>query len=321
MVGMCYRRPGTPAALCVQDLSNIMDNIRMKCVIMGDFNMNMLKVSEDNCIRNFCNNFEEHSFFPLIDKPTRVHNRSVSLLDQIFVNFHHFDIYTTNILFTGVTDHFPTVFHYKGSERTFGVKKVISFRKRGDECDSHFKSRVESSNIHDILSINDVNLAYNKFNSVITDIYEESYPLITKSISQENPKSPWLTAGIRQSIRNKNKLYKKFLKRPITYGDAYRAYRNYLTKIIKRAKDDYHRKKFNECRGNIKESWRNLNRLLGKNSNISKPKSFKCDGSIVKGDKEIANAFNDYYCSVGRATSNALRPPTRNFMSYMPNNN
>ena len=64
---------------------------------MGDFNVNLLKEHDDNLVRNFYNSFKEHSFFPVIDKPTRVQKFSATLLDQIFVNFHDVDVYRSNI--------------------------------------------------------------------------------------------------------------------------------------------------------------------------------------------------------------------------------
>ena len=213
------------------------------------------------------------------------------------------------------------MYHHPCSQRTDGDKKVIEYRKRGDDCDNNFKEKLENSNVHDILLINDVDLAYSNFNDIMFELYNTSYPIIRKRISQNNSKSPWMTPGLRESIKNKNRLYKKFLKRPITYGDTYRAYRNYLSKIIKSAKDNYYKNKFSNCQGNIKKSWKNINVLLGKNVKANKPVRFKCEGSFVEGEKNIANAFNDYYCRVGLTTTNTLRAPARNFRSYLPNNN
>ena len=88
---MCYRRSGTDIPLGERELSAILENINTKCILMGDFNTNMLNVSENHLIRNFCNSIKEYSFLPMIDKPTRVHNFTATLLDQIYINFDKFE--------------------------------------------------------------------------------------------------------------------------------------------------------------------------------------------------------------------------------------
>ena len=106
-IGMCYRRPGTPIALCERELIGIMDNIVTKCIIMGDLNVNILKSVEDNSVSSFLNNFLQYSFLPVINKPTRVHDFTATIIDHIYVNFDQAGGFESNIIFTHVTDHFP----------------------------------------------------------------------------------------------------------------------------------------------------------------------------------------------------------------------
>ena len=317
---MCYRRPKTPITTCERELIRIMDQITTKCVIMGDLNVNILRRMEDNHVNSFLNNFLEYSFIPVIDKPTRVHDFTATLIDHIYVNFEQYGCLDSNIIFTHVTDHFPVVFHY----RVLSAKheeKSITFRKRNETCDAFFKELLESSNINDILLDNDVNSSFNEFNSILFTIFDEAYPMITKRISSNTHKCPWMTAGIRESIKNKNKLYKKFLKRPITHGHLYRTYRNHLTKIIIKAKDNYYKVKFTECSGDIKNTWRNINDLLGKKGKGCKPVRFKNGDNYVEGNKNIANCFNDYYTTVGSTTTNALGRSRYRFNRFLPDNN
>ena len=53
---------------------------------MGDFNINLLKSEENQHVNDFLNQMFSSSFYPLISRPTRITNRSATLIDNIFVN-------------------------------------------------------------------------------------------------------------------------------------------------------------------------------------------------------------------------------------------
>ena len=166
----------------------------------------------------------------------------------------------------------------------------------------------------------DVNQAFNAFDEIMYSCYNETYPLTTKTIQIKDKETPWITSGIRQSVKTKNKLYKKFFKRPITYGETYRAYRNNLTQIIKQSKCDYYKNKFDDSKGNLKETWKNINKILGK-SHVDETQSFQINGERVIERERIANEFNKYYCSIGSDTAKKLPASNHNFEDYLPNEN
>ena len=195
-IGMCYRRPDTPIALGERELTRILDAINTKCIVMGDFNANILRRNESVPVNSFLNNFYEYSFIPVIDKPTRVHNFTATLIDNIFVNFEQVSGYISNILFYGITDHFPVVFHYACSQIETS-DTIVTYRKRSEACDNLFKERLANSNIYDVTLNDDVNSAFKEFNSTIYKIYDETYPLINKRLSGNSLKRPWLTRGIQ----------------------------------------------------------------------------------------------------------------------------
>ena len=52
--------------------------------ILGDFNIDLLKAETCNFSHNFLLSLQSYHFLPTIDKPTRVHNNSATLVD-IFI--------------------------------------------------------------------------------------------------------------------------------------------------------------------------------------------------------------------------------------------
>ena len=58
--------------------------------LMGGFNIDLLKSEISDLTHDFLLSLQSYSFFPVIDKPTRVYNNSATLIDNIFVNrFDH----------------------------------------------------------------------------------------------------------------------------------------------------------------------------------------------------------------------------------------
>ena len=73
--------------------------------IMGDFNINLLKIQTCHFAQNFLNNLQSYAFIPTIDKPTRVHNNSATLIDNIFLNKIDDKVSSGNII-SDISDHF-----------------------------------------------------------------------------------------------------------------------------------------------------------------------------------------------------------------------
>ena len=107
IVGMIYRRPETSVDRFMEDLVTMLNKIRGPCILMGDFNLNLLNVANNIKVQNFINVMRQFSFYPTVTKPTRVANNSATLIDHIWLNFDVDSDGSSNIIFTGITDHFP----------------------------------------------------------------------------------------------------------------------------------------------------------------------------------------------------------------------
>lgn len=63
----------------------------------------------------------------------------------------------------------------------------------------------------------------NVFN-VILNVINEEIPIKTSSKNSKN--NSWITANILYHTKERRRLYSKYIKKPITFGDQYRQYRN-----------------------------------------------------------------------------------------------
>ena len=94
-----------------------------------------------------------------------------------------------------------------------------------------------------ILNQNNVNIAFKEFNNIIDTALDLVAPIKTTRIPCHKIwQEPWLTSGIVRSMNKCLKLYKKTIKLKATAKDIekYKTYRNALSKIKRKAKEDYY---------------------------------------------------------------------------------
>ena len=85
---------------------------------MGDFNIDPLKSETCDFFNNFLLSLQSYSFFPTIDKPTRVYNNLATLIDNIFVN----RIDSNNIV-SDISDHYSQFALFRSPSEKIHLKK------------------------------------------------------------------------------------------------------------------------------------------------------------------------------------------------------
>ena len=75
---------------------------KKECILMGDFNIDLLKSTGDNAAGKFHNTLNSYFFTPYILQPTRL--RSKTLIDNIFFNSLEYHSYSGNLLYE-LSDH------------------------------------------------------------------------------------------------------------------------------------------------------------------------------------------------------------------------
>ena len=149
------------------------------------------------------------SFQQLISLHEFTEPRSATLIDNIFVNDLDKILASGNIL-TNVSDHFSQVCVIKSAAMEKYKGKTIKLRDYSKFSAVRFDD--DLSNVHwgDILSSgkNNVDVLfssfYNKFNTIVNK------HALMKKLSGRKRKvlsKPWITTGLKVSIRIKNKLY------------------------------------------------------------------------------------------------------------------
>ena len=105
--------------------------------------------------------------------------------------------------------------------------------------------------------------------------------------------SPYITPEIQALIVERNKIQRKYAKKPITYGATFRRIRNKVTQMVRIARNNYFKRQLEQYTNNLKKYWQVINNILKrKNISNSSCSAFEVNGEEITESNEIAANFN-----------------------------
>ena len=135
-VGVVYRPPGGDLNLFNDSYAKLLDKLvssKCKCIIAGDFNINLLNYENHSETENFLNNLFSHLQYPVITRPTRFCSTTSTLIDNIFVDNscgdHHAGIFISDI-----SDHLPIFYISSNKLVDNNYQKIITQTYRDTSC-------------------------------------------------------------------------------------------------------------------------------------------------------------------------------------------
>ena len=160
------------------------------------------------------------------------------------------------------------------------------------------------------LSNKNVNEAMQVFSKKLQIAYNKSFPL--KRLSRQRAKDkPWITAGLKQSIKQKHLLYQKFVfGRTEENKVAYKTFKNKSRSVIRKAEADYYKEAFSSKSKSIKEMWKELVNLLSTNKrkNGNSISKLIVNNVEITKDKDIANTSNEHFTNIGQNLAEKIIP-------------
>ena len=106
--GCIYKHPNMSISEFSDDyLSPTLNKIsssNKKCILVGDFNIDLLNLQFKESVEHFYNNLTSYFFLPFILQPTRITEHSKTLIDNIFFNSLEYNSYSGNLT-VQISDH------------------------------------------------------------------------------------------------------------------------------------------------------------------------------------------------------------------------
>ena len=117
----------------------------------------------------------------------------------------------------------------------------------------------------------------------------------------------WLSPDLKALFRTRDRIKNAAVKaKSEMLMNAYRQVRNQADNMNSRLKREYFTNKLNECEGDLKQTWSTINKLVNKRSKSTQIQSLKVGDTVIKESESIANAMNEYFCSVGDKLSRKI---------------
>ena len=219
-------------------------------IIAGDLNICGL---HNTVISNqLFNIMRSYSLMPHISRITRHNNRgSSTAIDHIWSNFgFNFQSGVFDDIY--ITDHYITFAFLPLLIENTKIK--TRFRNHSDECIQKLFDGISNFiSFFPLLSANlDFDSKFDLFYDELMRLYNNSCPIKVKEISQQKAKKPWISREIIEKIRIKHSIYRRYKNGDIPYHE-FQTYQKDLQKLIKLAKQNYFKAKFESIGNNPKK--------------------------------------------------------------------
>ena len=140
---------------------------------------------------------------------------------------------------------------------------------------------------------------FSNFLRVFKKIYEESFPL-TRVKNRYRNRLPWLSDGLKASIKYKNKLYLISLKHPTLYNiSKYKQYKNKLISLLKIEEKHFYQSQIVQNKNNLRKVWTIVKEVINKKRITRNSKQFVINDQVTMDPNVISNGFNNFFVNVG----------------------
>ena len=231
--------------------------------VLGDFNIDLLKAQSSNYSHDFLLTLQNCYLFPTVDKLTRVRSTSATLIDNIFANIPEQVLVSGNII-SDISDHFSQFCILSSIvDQSKENRKVRDFSKFSSRL---FVADLTQVDWDEIIArgTDDINKIFSSFYNKLNKIVNKHalFEIMSKRRKKKLSK-PWITKGIRTSIRIKNRYYMS--------GDQaqYKNYQNTNSKLTRINKKQYYSQFFSNNLKNMQKTWEGINTLLNRKKKIS----------------------------------------------------
>ena len=323
VIGVVYRPPGGNIDDFNGVISNILDRIKTEKNILylaGDFNINLLNADSHVPTSNFLDIIYSVSLFPLINRPTRITNQTATLIDNIYCNDITNIDHVNGILVTDISDHYP-IFNMHMQQNEHVKSTFIETRCFKEKNIALFNDKLHKYNWGEILNNQNPENAFTQFYNFFKTSYDSSFPIKKFKVGYSN-KLPWLTSGLKNSIRIKNQLYHLQKKSPTEFNiKRYKRYKTLVKKLINRCEREHYEKFIENSKSDVKRTWKIIKTIINKKKNDRITTRFNMNNVTVDDQSMIVNNFNKFYVNLGPSQSRAC--PETNIPSdyYTPNIN
>ena len=331
IVGNIYRHPSMNLDEYLEDyltpFLNKLSKENKRKFIMGDFNVDLMKIDDDNLTAKYFDLMTSHLFVPHIIHPTRITSTTRTLIDNIFSNATNPEEAVSGNLTISLSDHLAQFLFMPNDqskpEEHKKPKTVIDRRKFDQE--NYILDMFDLN--WNINNFEDPNDAFAHLESHIDNVNKKY--IHTRTLTKKEMRdleNPWIDNEIKNMIKRRNITHTLFIKvtekkRKEELKNKYKKLRNSITSKIRHNKKKYYENYFNENSDNLRNTWRGIKSIINLNKSSSTPTSLIIENELLSDPKEVANEFNKYFSNIADSLQSQIHTQGQNFQHYLKDPN
>jgi len=313
LVGAVYRSQKHDENIFITEIDQIIVSNRHKytrILISGDTNLDTLNLN-GNAL-NYSLMLSGNGFSQLVTIPTRTTAHSSSCIDHILSNaISSNDNVVSGSIINDFSDHDATFAIFEGALK----KPNKLFAVKSDTNYNAVLASLLNRNWEDILSMNDPNLAYDRFISIIqSEIAMATVQRVIKCNKNrkcyEYKKKPYITKALLNSMAIRDILYKQVKNNPddANLRSRFIKYRNTLSTLVRAAREKHFHDEINNCNGDTRATWKTIKSIISPPS-VQPSTVLEKDGIVYDSPEEVANIFNEHFASICTSNANGFSFP------------
>ncbi|KAJ8704286.1 hypothetical protein PYW08_013010 [Mythimna loreyi] len=269
-------------------------------IVCGDFNVNILEDNTDS--GRLLNLFKSFNLLNVFTEPTRTTTTTATCIDNVFCSCNYLEKAIVNCL---PSDHSGLMVTF---ESIIPIQQVqIQFRPITSGKLNKFNSTLIDKLGNWNIAVNNGNILYNDFFSMVETEFNKNFEKKTKSICPQFKFSDWATKGIRLS---RERLFELYGLKPIINTETFNKYVATYSKMFKNtckaAKALYISNKVKTADNKIKTVWKIINNETNRNKTHNNDYTLETDHGLISDNKIVAEEFVNFFTSIPIKTTETL---------------
>ena len=163
-------------------------------------------------------------------------------------------------MYTDISDHFPIFLIDNNCKLTNNLKYTTN-RNFSQANIDQFYNNMQNLDWGIMTYTNNCQTAYSVFYKSLLREYNDCFPIKTIKLNYKNRK-PWLTYGLKNSIKENNRLYVKYVRQNTRYNETknYKVYKSKLNGLLRKSEREHYATLFEENKHTLKKSWSHVKR-------------------------------------------------------------
>ena len=246
---------------------------------------------------------------------------------NILINNNVLNCISGNIT-TSIPDHLPQFIVLDSLLGTSTDESSFQFLYRSFKNfnEKNFSNDINQINWTFATENNNINLGFETL--CLIDKMLDKHAPVKKGIRKEQKLAlkPWVTNGIKKSIRVRDKLYKEMIKAKYDQikkrkHEIYKTYRNKIVDLLRVSRKCHYQKYFEENKKNSRATWQGIHDIVYSRKSKKNNTLLLIDRNTITNPKDIAENFNNFFTSIGAKLQNNIPPTRRQYFDYLKHPN